>query len=357
VTLEVDVRRQLGAFALDMRFQAGGGVTALFGPSGSGKTTLVNLIAGLIAPDEGRITLDGHVLVDTATGLFLRPPERRIGYVFQEGRLFPHLLVRANLTYGRWLTPKTRRWGDFDTIVDLLAIGPLLARRPRDLSGGEKQRVAIGRALLSSPRCLLMDEPLAALDGARKAEILPFIERLRDEMKLPIVYVSHSVDEVARLADQVVRIEGGRVAASGPVGEIFAAIDADGEFEAGAILTATVSGEPERDGLTRLDHPAGRLLVPHVGKPAGSRVRLRIRSRDVTLAVGEPGLLSVRNRLAATIVEIAEHSPPDVAVRLDIGGEPLVARITRDAARELELAPGQAVTVLVKAVALDERRG
>ncbi|MCX5515671.1 molybdenum ABC transporter ATP-binding protein [Kaistia algarum] len=357
MTLRVDVRKRLGTFALDMRFEASGGLTALFGPSGSGKTTLVNLIAGLIAPDDGVIVLDGRVLADTASGIFLRPPKRRIGYVFQEGRLFPHLSVRANLTYGRWLTPKARRWGDVDAIVDLLAIGHLLARWPRDLSGGEKQRVAIGRALLSSPECLLMDEPLAALDGARKAEILPFIERLRDEMKLPIVYVSHSVDEVARLADQVVRIEGGRVAASGPVGEIFAAIDSDGDFEAGAVLTATVSAEPERDGLSRLDHPAGPLLVPHVGKPAGSRVRLRIRSRDVTLAVGEPGRLSVRNRLNATVLEIAERSPPDVAVRLDIGGEPLVARITRDAARELELAPGLSVTVLVKAVALEERRG
>lgn len=357
MTLDVDVQKRLGAFEVAMRFQTGGGITALFGPSGSGKTTLVNLIAGLLRPDKGRIALGRRVLMDTKSGIFLRPAERRIGYVFQEGRLFPHLSVRSNLMFGRWLTPGARRWGDFDAIVDLLAIRPLLARRPRDLSGGEKQRVAIGRALLSSPECLLMDEPLAALDPARKAEILPFVERLRDEMRLPIVYVSHSVEEVARLADTVVRIEGGRVVASGPVGEIFATIDAEGGFEAGGVLTACLVTEAGADGLARLEHPAGALLVPHVGRPAGSLVRLSIRSRDVTIAVGEPGRLSVRNRLAARITAIAELTPPDVAIRLDVGGEPLVARITRDAVRELDLEPGQMVTALVKAVALDERRG
>ena len=357
MSLVVDVRKRLGTFQLSMEFEAGGGVTALFGPSGSGKTTLVNLIAGLLRPDEGRIVLGGRVLADVAGGVFVRPPARRIGYVFQEGRLFPHLSVRSNLLYGRWLTPGGRRWGDFDAVVDLLAIRPLLKRRPGGLSGGEKQRVAIGRALLSSPDCLLMDEPLAALDGPLKAEILPYIERLRDQMRLPIVYVSHAVDEVARLADQVVRIEAGRVVATGPVGEVFAALDAAGDFETGGVLTARVVEAVGDGGLARLDHPAGRLLVPHVGQPPGSLVRLRIRSRDVTLAIGEPGRLSVRNRLAARVVAIAALAPPDVAVRLDVGGEPLVARITADAARELELAPGMPVTALVKAVALEDRRG
>jgi len=356
MSLAISVRKRLGDFSLDMAFETSGGITALFGPSGSGKTTLVNLIAGLLRPDEGRIVLGGRVLADTNAGIFLRPPARRVGYVFQEGRLFPHLSVRSNLLYGRRLTARAERWGDFARIVEILAIGGLQARRPRDLSGGEKQRVAIGRALLASPQCLLMDEPLAALDTARKAEILPYIEALRDEMKLPIIYVSHSVDEVARLADQVVRIDHGRVAAIGPVGAVFAAIDADGEFEAGAVLTARVAETAPRNGLILLDHPAGPLLVPHVGKPPGSLVRLRVRARDVTLAVGEPGRLSVRNRLAATITGITELAPPDVAVRLNVGGEPLVARITREAALELGLAPGQAVTALVKAVALDDRR-
>lgn len=356
MTLAIDVTKRLGGFTLAARFETGGGVTALFGPSGSGKTTLVNLIAGLLRPDTGSIRIDGRTLVDTGSGVFLRPPERRIGYVFQEGRLFPHLSVRSNLLYGRALTPKARRWGDLDTIVDLLDIQPLLGRRPAQLSGGEKQRVAIGRALLASPQCLLMDEPLAALDVARKAEILPFIERLRDEMRLPIVYVSHAVDEVARLADQVVRIEDGRVTATGPVGAVFADVDASGDVETGGVLTARVLAPAGADGLAQLDHPAGLLLVPHVGRPVGSPVRLRIRSRDVTIAVGEPGRLSVRNRLGARILSIHPLAPPDVAIRLDVGGEALVARITLDAARELELAPGQEVTALVKAVALEERR-
>lgn len=355
MTLSIDVRKRLGSFTLDMAFEAGPGVTALFGPSGSGKTTLVNLIAGLLRPDDGRIVLDGHVLADTASPAFVPPPKRGIGYVFQEGRLFPHLSVRSNLLYGRWLTPRLRRWGSLDDVVELLSLAPLLDRRPRELSGGEKQRVAIGRALLASPQCLLMDEPLAALDRGLKAEILPFLERLRDEMKLPIVYVSHSVEEVARLADRVVLIDAGRIATIGPVGDVFAFLEAGSDWEAGAVLTATIVAHDEADGVTRLDHPAGRLLVPHIGQPVGRRVRVRVRARDVTLAVGEPGLLSVRNRLAARIVEIGAQPSPDVAIRLDVGGEPMVARVTRAAVRELGLVPGLAVTALVKAVALDER--
>ncbi|MCX5495138.1 molybdenum ABC transporter ATP-binding protein [Kaistia dalseonensis] len=355
MTLSIAVRRRLGNFALDVSFEAGDGITVLFGRSGSGKTTLVNLIAGLARPDHGRIAIGDHVLVDTERGIFLPPPARRIGYVFQEGRLFPHLSVRSNLLYGRWLTPRAARWGRLEDVVELLAIGSLLGRRPRDLSGGEKQRVAIGRALLASPQCLLMDEPLAALDRERKAEILPFIERLRDEMKLPIVYVSHAVEEVARLADTVVLIDGGRVAAIGPVGQVFAHLDGAGDWDVGAVLTARIVEQDEAGGVTRLDHPAGRLTVQKITGQIGDAVRVRIRDRDVTLAIGEPGRLSVRNRLAGTIVALDEKPGHDVAVRLDLAGAPMIARVTREAADELGLRSGLPVTALIKAVALDGR--
>ena len=353
MTLSIAVRKQLGGFALDIALETGPGVTALFGRSGSGKTSLVNLIAGLARPDSGRIVLDGRTLVDTASAVFVPAGQRRIGYVFQEGRLFPHLSVRSNLLYGRWLTPRARRWGSLDEVVELLGIGGLMGRMPRDLSGGEKQRVAIGRALLSSPDCLLMDEPLAALDRARKAEILPYIERLRDAKRLPIVYVSHSVEEVARLADTVALIDNGRVAALGPVGEVFAHLDTVGDWEAGAVLEATVVAQDRAAGVTRLAHPAGPLTVPHIDIAIGERARVRVRARDVVLAVGDPGRLSVRNRLSARVVAISEGEGAEVGVRLDAGGAPMLARVTRDAVRELELAPGVTVTALVKAVALD----
>ena len=353
MTLSIAIRKQLGQFTLDIALETGPGVTALFGRSGSGKTSLVNLIAGLVRPDQGSIVLDGRTLVDTERSVFVPASKRRIGYVFQEGRLFPHLSVRSNLLYGRWLTPRGRRWGSLDEVVDLLGIAPLMGRMPRDLSGGEKQRVAIGRALLASPDCLLMDEPLAALDRERKAEILPFIERLRDAKRLPIVYVSHSVEEVARLADTVALIDGGRVVALGPVGEVFARAEAVGDWETGAVLEAIVRAQDEAAGVTRLDHPAGALVVPYIDVPVGKLVRIRIRARDVTLALGEPGRLSIRNRLAGQIVSIAEGPAHDVGVRLDVGGEPMLARVTRDAVRDLELVPGLAVTALVKAVALE----
>lgn len=220
MTIEIDVVRRLGAFELDARFSAEGGVTALFGRSGSGKTSLMRTVAGLLRPDRGRVAVDGRVLVDTERGVFVPPHRRRIGYVFQEPRLFPHLSVRHNLLFGRAFVPRAERIADPAPIVDLLGIGPLLRRRTGGLSGGEKSRVAIGRALLASPRLLLLDEPLANLDEARRQEILPYLERLRDVAKVPIIYVSHSVSEVARLATSVVVLEDGRVGAVGSTAEI-----------------------------------------------------------------------------------------------------------------------------------------
>ncbi len=300
--LEVDIEKTLGRFTLTARFESTGGVTALFGRSGAGKSTLVNAIAGLVRPDRGAIRLDDRDLFDAGRAINVPVRRRGIGYVFQEGRLFPHYSVRGNLMYGRRRTPRRQRWGSFDQIVEMLGIGDLLQRRPASLSGGEKQRVAIGRALLQSPRLLLMDEPLASLDPARKEEILPYIERLRDAMKLPIVYVSHSVDEVTRLADTLVLLAEGRTVASGTVNEVFGRLDLrphTGRFEASMVLTAQVIAHDENSGTTALDHPAGRMWTPTIDRPPGSMVRLRVRAREVALAVGDPGLLSIRNRLNA----------------------------------------------------------
>jgi molybdate transport system ATP-binding protein len=214
--ISVAVRHALGDFTLDVAFETGARVVALFGPSGSGKTTLLNIIAGLIEPQAGSVRIGDQVLTDTASNLLVPPHRRRMGYVFQDGRLFPHLTVRQNLLYGRWFAPAAQRFGSLDEVVTLLGLGSLMARKPGTLSGGEKQRVAIGRALLAGPRLLLMDEPLASLDAARKAETLPYIERLRDELNIPIVYVSHSADEVERLAAEVIRLEAGRRIEVGP---------------------------------------------------------------------------------------------------------------------------------------------
>ena len=208
--IAVAARHATGGFSLDVAFESDARVLALFGPSGSGKTTLLNVIAGLIRPESGSVRIDGQVLTDTASGSFVPLHRRRVGYVFQDGRLFPHLSVRRNLSYGRWFTPRAERYARANEIVALLGLERLLDRKPLTLSGGEKQRVAIGRALLASPRLLLMDEPLAALDAARKAETLPYIERLRDELRIPVVYVSHSREEVDRLADEVIHLDAGR---------------------------------------------------------------------------------------------------------------------------------------------------
>ncbi len=216
MSIAVSIAHRQGEFSLDIAFAADAHVVALFGPSGSGKTTILNVIAGLVRPKEARIAVGGRVLVDTGAGVFVPPHRRRIGYVFQDGRLFPHLSVRRNLAYGRWFAARTERWAKPQEVVALLGIGHLLDRYPGTLSGGEKQRVAIGRALLASPRLLLMDEPLASLDEARKRETLPYIERLRDELAIPIVYVSHSLVEVERLAGRIVRIEAGRLATTLP---------------------------------------------------------------------------------------------------------------------------------------------
>jgi molybdate transport system ATP-binding protein len=352
----VDISHRLGDVTIEARFESAGRLTALFGPSGSGKTSLINMIAGLIRPDKGRIAVDGRVLVDTSAGIFVPKHKRRIGMVFQDARLFPHMSVASNLRYGRWFTPAVERYAEMDSVVDLLGIGPLLGRRPAKLSGGEKQRVAIGRALLASPKLLLMDEPLASLDEARKAEILPYIERLRDEFAVPIVYVSHAIAEVTRLATTMVVLSEGRVAAVGPAAAIMGRIDLfplTGRAEAGAILNTRVAGHDIRFGLTTLRAAAGDLRVPYIDMRLGTQLRVRIRARDVMIALAPPDGLSALNVLPGTVAEIGPAEGPIVEMRLDCAGEPLIARLTRRSVESLGLAPGRPVYAVIKSIAFD----
>ena len=353
--IEVAVDTRVGDFHLSARFESGAGLTALFGRSGAGKTMLVDCLAGLRRPDSGRIAVNGQVLFDSQNRIDLPPERRRLGYVFQDARLFPHLSVRGNLTYGLSRVPTNERHHDLEPVADLLDIRPLLKRRPGSLSGGEQQRVAIGRAVLASPRLLLMDEPLASLDGARKAEILPFIERLRDQLRIPIVYVSHAVEEVIRLADTIVLVDGGQVIATGGVEETMSRLDLrplTGRFDAGAVLTVTVTGQDKTFGLTDLTVASHRLRVPWLDLPLGTRLRLRIRARDVAISLERPKRMSVLNVLEGRVAEIETGEAPQVDVRLDVGA-PLIARITRKSLVELDLLPGTPVFALVKAIAID----
>jgi molybdate transport system ATP-binding protein len=356
--LEVDIEHHLGAFALDIHFASGRGLTALFGRSGAGKTSVVNAIAGLIRPQRGHIAIDGAVLLDTERGILTPAHRRRIGYVFQEGRLFPHLTVRQNLLFGHWFAPRGASAARLDDVVDLLGIGALLARRPGRLSGGEKQRVAIGRALLAGPRLLLMDEPLASLDAARKDEILPYLERLRDEADVPIVYVSHAAVEVARLATTVVLIADGRVQAVGPVTEVMGRAGLyplAGGFEAGAVLAVTVAAHDARWGLTELAGAFGRLTVPRLELPLGTRLRVRIRARDVILALALPHGISALNVLAGEVEALVPIDEGALDVQLRLGPERLLARVTRRSGDALGLAPGRPVFAVIKTVAIDRR--
>ncbi len=347
--IDIDVEKSVGAFRLKAAFSSDAAVTALFGRSGCGKSTTLNLVAGLLRPDRGRIAIGGRVLFDGASGTDLPPRERRIGYVFQDGLLLPHLSVRHNLVYGRFFTPATERWAEIDRIVALLDLAQLLERRPHRLSGGEKQRVAIGRALLASPRLLLMDEPLASLDASRKSEILYYIERLRDEIGLPILHVSHAIDEVMRLADHVVVLEGGRVASAGSVRETV------GRDHGGAVIEAVVAEQDLAWGLARLDFAGGRLFSSDVDALVGERVRVRIAARDVGLALARPADSSFLNVLACVVTGIRHGEGASADVQLDAGGAPLVARVTRKSIDALALAPGKRVYALIKAVAVDRR--
>ena len=356
--IQVDVSRQVGDFSLHVAFQAEARIVGLFGRSGSGKTTLVNMLAGIVAPHRGRVVVSGETLFDSAASIDLPPERRRLGYVFQDALLFPHLSVESNLLYGYRRAPVDSRPINSQRIIELLGLESLLRRLPDTLSGGEKQRVAIGRALLAQPRLLLMDEPLASLDVIRRDEVLRYIELLRDDLAIPIVYVSHSVGEVTRLADTVVLLSDGKVLAVGNVDEVMGRIDLrpqTGRFEAGAVIDTTVAEHDAQYGLTTLAFHGGSLVVPSVEALPGERVRVRIRARDVSLALSRPTGLSIVNVLEGSLVAFGSDDGPIVDVQLRIGEVSLLARITRRSREQLGLVEGQKVYALVKAVSFDRR--
>jgi len=354
--LDVAIRTRLGSFAIDAAFTAPTpGVTALFGRSGAGKTSIVRALAGLARPDEGRIRIGDMTFFDSAGNIDMPAERRRVGYVFQDARLFPHLTVNDNLRYGWRRAPADDRPIRLDTVVALLGIGDLLDRRPHTLSGGEKQRVAIGRALLSQPRLLLMDEPLASLDAERKAEVLPYIERLRDELSLAVVYVSHAHDEVERLARTLVVIENGRVAAAGPIGDLTGRLDVRGisdRADAASVIDASVLGHDEARRLSRLGFDGGELVVGRFQAGVGAKVRVLIPAREVILATVRPEQISVQNVLPG-VVEGVSLGNGSALVRVRIGGVHLLSRVTRDTVDRLRLAPGAMVFSLIKAAAIE----
>jgi molybdate transport system ATP-binding protein len=356
--LEVALRHGFPGFTLDAAFTAPGpGVTALFGPSGCGKSTVLAAVAGLLRPDAGRVALDGVALLDTARGLALPPERRCCGVVFQDARLFPHLSVASNLRYGLRRAPRGATGPGFEEVVALLGIGGLLDRRPLGLSGGERQRVALGRALLARPRLLLMDEPLAALDAPRRAEVLPFLARLRDVARLPILYVTHALEEVDALADMLVLLEAGRVVAAGPVEALAARADLPAlarRRDAGALVPCTVLGQDAARGLTRLGFAGGELLTPlRPGLALGARLRVRLRARDLAVATEPPRGISMHNILPCTLLGIDPAGEAEVFLRLAAGPTALLARVTRDSVARLALAPGMPLWALVKSVAFD----
>jgi molybdate transport system ATP-binding protein len=352
--LKLSMTHAFPGLTLDMAFEAPAGVTAIFGRSGAGKTSLINAVAGLLRPDTARIVLDGRVLTDTAARVHLPPHRRHLGMVFQDARLFPHLNVRQNLTYGRWFSGLRADPAAFDHVIAMLDIGALLGRGVHALSGGERQRVALGRALLASPRMLLMDEPLAALDDARKAEILPYLERLRDEAKVPVLYVSHALDEVARLATTIVVIEAGRVLRLAPAAEALSDPDLApvlGLRQAGAVIAAVlVAHHP--DGLSELRTSNGTLWLPRVAATPGTALRLRIPAQDVILSRALPEGLSALNILAAKVTQVRRGDGPGALVQLRAGDDLILARITQRSATALGLVEGADCHAIVKSVSV-----
>jgi molybdate transport system ATP-binding protein len=353
---QLDFRLKQGTFALDVKLDAAtGGVLALFGRSGAGKTTIVRAIAGLVRPASGTIKIAGRTLFDSAAGIDVPTTQRRIGYVFQDARLFPHLRVAANLRYGQARAGSSKGI-EFDAVVDLLGLRDLLARHPFGLSGGERQRVAIGRALLAQPDILLLDEPLASLDAPRKAELLPYLEALHARTNVPIVYVSHALDEVVRLADTLAIVDGGRIAACGGLADVMSRLDLRplvGRFEAGAAIDTTLLRHDAAYALSYLAFGGTEMAVPQIDAEPGAFVRVRIRARDVLLATQRPEGLSARNVLAGHIVDLIPETGAYAELAVVVGGQRLVARITRAALDALDLALGSPVFAVVKAVAVE----
>ena len=351
--LTLSLKKRRGDFSLDVDVHADSGIVALFGRSGCGKSTAVDLIAGLLKGDHGRIQIGDDVLFDSAARIDLPAERRRIGYVFQDARLFPHYTVRGNLEYGLRRATTVPRYIDLDRIVELLALGPMLDRRPRQLSGGEKQRVAIGRALLSQPRLLLLDEPLASLDRARRNEVLPYLERLRDVLSIPMVYVSHQFDEVLRLATHVVLMDHGRVLVQGDLPTVSLRPelrDIVGADAVGAVVEGRVMRVHSGSGLAQIEIGRQEMYVDAEGLTGGQPVRLQLLARDLILSLDAPRGLSVRNALQGVVTNIVPDGANAALVEVDVGGARLISRVTRLAVDELSLRAGLALWVLVKAV-------
>jgi molybdate transport system ATP-binding protein len=363
MTLQVRIRHDFGGSGIDIAFDAPShGVTALFGPSGAGKTTVLNAVAGLFRPQLCRVALDDRVLVDTASGVWLPPERRRVGVVFQDSRLFPHMRVATNLRFGQRRAPPGAV--GFDDVVDLLGLAALLGRRPHTLSGGERQRVAIGRALLAQPHLLLMDEPLASLDTERKVEILPYLSRLNQALRLPTLYVTHALPELIVLADHVVLLRGGKVLAEGSMTEIAARGDLPlaQRDDAGAVLDLRVAAHHAESGLTELRSADLGLLVPLRDAAVGEAVRVRVPAREVILAradaVGLAQATSIHNEIPGTVRALAPDSERGaMLVEMTVGGSALLARVTLDAASRLALSSGAPVLALVKSVSIEVLSG
>lgn len=350
--LRVDIKHDFDDFHLEAKFEAGPGVTALFGPSGAGKSSVIRAISGLLKPDLGSIFFGETRLLERGKSLAVH--RRRMGLVFQDARLFPHLSVDQNLSYGARFARGAKSFAKRNEVIELLDLGHLLDRHTTRLSGGEAQRVAIARALLSAPRMLLLDEPLASLDAPRKGEILPYLERLKSEADLPIIYVSHSIDEIARLADRLVLLRDGRVVRQGPIFEVLSdpeMIPLIGVRDAGAIIAAQVESHAE-DGLSTLRVAAGTLELPGVSAKPGTTLRLRIMARDVLIATRKPVGLSAINRLPVTITEIFDGQGPGAALVLDAGGDRILARITARTVARLKLKPGLRCYAILKAMSV-----
>lgn len=370
MSLGIHIKHKINKFTLDAEFHiVEPGITALFGPSGSGKTTLVNMIAGLLRPNSGHIQLNDHVVFEHSRNINLPTRQRRVGYLFQDTRLFPHKSVRDNLFYGARRNRHKLPRDEQDAILEMLDIAKLMDRRPNNLSGGEKQRVALGRALLSNPDILLLDEPLSGLDHARKQEILPYLEWLRDHRKLPILYVTHAIDEVARLADNVVVIDQGRTLAAGSVFEILGRSDLPplaGRFDAGTVLPARIISRDPKAEVSFLDCGGQRIVVPYLGRPASNKVRLHVRARDVMIARTPPRDISANNIIPVTILKIQDDPGDTLDVTLCFGHDAdalsqaetharptLHARITKWSATRLGLHPNLTVYAVIKSVTVN----
>jgi molybdate transport system ATP-binding protein len=355
MSVSVSLRHRFPSVQIDIAFEVPSpGVTVLFGPSGSGKSTIINAAAGILRPDSGRIQVGDTVLADTTTGRWLPPERRRVGVVFQDSRLFPHMSVATNLRFGqRRVAPGPIR---FDDVIDLLGIGGLLDRRPHTLSGGERQRVAIGRALLAQPHLLLMDEPLASLDAARKAEILPYLIRLKAVLKLPVLYVTHALDEVGRLADSLVLIEAGHVVAFGPLQDLASRTDLPlaQRDDAAALLLCRVAENDAARMLTRLHGGGETFWVPLLDLPVGAECRVRIPAREVILAARPPEAISLHNIVPGTVRRIAgDTARRSVIVEIALPGGALLSRVTSDAVVRLGLSPGASVLALIKSTSIE----